>query len=135
MLLVLPLIMRIRSIAEHFALQHDHPLRQTRTVRAGWLERLLIAPHHIGLHIDHHLAASVPFYQLPRLHSLLQECPDYRTNAHLNNGYFILRSGTENNADPKLFRGLFAADLYGSPSNALQPATAAQSATTNPVIS
>jgi len=61
MFLVLPLIMRIRSIAEHFALRHDHPLRQTRTVRAGRLERLLIAPHYIGLHIDHHLAASVPF--------------------------------------------------------------------------
>ena len=48
MLLVLPIIMRIRSIAEHFALRHDHALTQSRTVRAGLLERALIAPHHIG---------------------------------------------------------------------------------------
>jgi len=133
MLLVLPLIMRVRSIAEHFALTHDHPLRQTRTVRAGWLERLLIAPHHIGLHIDHHLAASVPFYQLPRLHSLLLECPDYTNNAHLNDGYFILRGGNSSLAAPGPSRALFSADLYGSPSIALQPADAAQSTSTHPV--
>ncbi len=135
MLLVLPLIMRIRSIAEHFALRHDHPLRQTRTVRAGWLERLLIAPHHIGLHIDHHLAASVPFYQLPRLHRLLLECPDYRTNAHLNDGYFILRGSVKNLAANEPTRALFSTDLYGSPSSVLQPAAGTLSATTNPVTS
>lgn len=121
MFLVLPLIMRIRSIAEHFALRHDHPLRQTRTVRAGRLERLLIAPHYIGLHIDHHLAASVPFYQLPRLHSLLLECSDYRANAHLNDGYFIRRSTRDQPS-----RGLFSADLYGSPSVALQSSATPQ---------
>ena len=113
--------MRIRSIAEHFALRHDHPLRQTRTERAGRLERLLIAPHYIGLHIDHHLAASVPFYQLPRLHSLLLECSDYRANAHLNDGYFIRRSTRDQPS-----RGLFSADLYGSPSVALQSSATPQ---------
>ena len=91
MLLVLPLIMRVRSIAEHFALRHDHALTQSRTVRAGLLERALIAPHHIGLHIDHHLLASVPFFNLPELHRLLLDCPYYADNAHLNEGYFLRR--------------------------------------------
>lgn len=118
MLLVLPLIMRIRSIAEHFALRHDHPLRQTRTVRAGWLERLVLAPHHIGLHIDHHLQASIPFYQLPKLHQLLLECPDYQANAHINDGYF-LRS---RQARKPLRKPLMAQDLYSTPSVVLQPA-------------
>ncbi len=136
MLLVLPMIMRIRSIAEHFALRHDHPLRQTRTVRAGTLERLLLAPHHIGLHIDHHLLASVPFYQLPKLHQLLLECEDYRDNAHLNDGYFINRQATPEPA-PQIGEGRakgtasrprasFAADLYGPPSEQLQPLPANQ---------
>jgi len=126
MLLVLPLIMRIRSIAEHFALRHDHPLRQTRTVRAGWLERLLLAPHHIGLHIDHHLQAAVPFYQLPRLHCLLLKCPEYRNNAHLNDGYFLTaRTGTKSLDSPPP-RALFATDLYGPPSEVLQPSNGAQ---------
>ena len=121
MFLVLPLIMRIRSIAEHFALRHDHDLRQSRTVRAGRIERLLIAPHHIGLHIDHHMLASVPFFNLPRLHELLLECDDYRHNAHLNDGYFLhvpyrsaeragsARSGT---IAPDT-KDTFARDLYG----------------------
>ncbi len=91
MLLVLPLIMRVRSIAEHFALRHDHALTQSRTVRAGLLERALLAPHHIGLHIDHHMLASVPYFNLPALHRLLLDCPYYAENAHLNDGYFLRR--------------------------------------------
>ena len=133
MLLVLPLIMRVRSIAEHFALRHDHPLRQTRTVRAGWLERLLLAPHHIGLHIDHHLQASVPFYNLPMLHRLLLECPDYSENAHLNDGYFVRAGYKDRSYGPD--QPIFSADLYGPPSVVLQTAgsdlqTSAEVATT-----
>lgn len=125
MLLVLPLIMRIRSIAEHFALRHDHPLRQTRTVRAGWLERLILAPHHIGLHIDHHLLASVPFHQLPKLHELLLECPDYRDNAHLNDGYFLQRRRAQTAVTAR--KPTFSSDLYGAPSDKLQPEASDQS--------
>jgi len=134
MLLVLPLIMRVRSIAEHFALRHDHPLRQTRSVRAGWLERLLIAPHHIGLHIDHHLIAAVPFYQLPRLHSLLLECPDYRANAHLNDGYFILNRRPPATSYRQDSHALFSADLYGPASVVLQPAHSTAITTANTVV-
>jgi len=109
MLLVLPLIMRVRSIAEHFALPHNQELNQTRSVRAGAFERLLLAPHHIGLHIDHHLLASVPFFNLPRLHRLLLKSDYYRLHAHLNNGYFWGPKGS----------GRFADDLYGQTSTLL----------------
>lgn len=114
MFLVLPLIMRIRSIAEHFALPHNHPLSQSRTVRAGRLERLLLAPHHIGLHIDHHLLASVPFFNLPKLHELLLECEDYRQHAHLNDGYFLHSSysATHPAAVAQGNHDTFARDLY-----------------------
>ena len=121
MLLVLPLIMRIRSIAEHFALTHDHPLRQSRTVRAGWLERALIAPHHIGLHIDHHLLASVPFYNLPALHRLLLDCPYYASNAHLNEGYFMPRRDGYRDIPVAPGSTTLAQDMYTLPSARLPP--------------
>ncbi len=121
MLLILPLIMRIRSIAEHFALRHDHPLTQSRTIRAGLIERALIAPHHIGLHIDHHLLASVPFYNLPALHRLLLDCPYYESGAHLNEGYFVRRTFGYPNIPVEPTLTTLAEDMYTLPSTKLPP--------------
>lgn len=121
MLLVLPLIMRLRSIAEHFALRHDHPLTQSRTVRAGLMERALIAPHHIGLHIDHHLLASVPFYNLPALHRLLLDCPYYANSAHLNEGYFVRRSFGYGDIPVEPTLTTLSEDMYTLPSAKLPP--------------
>ena len=81
------MILRIRSIAEHFALSHSHPLEESRNVEAGLIERFLIGPHNIGLHLDHHLVASIPLYNIPKLHRLLLGCGYYRDNAHTNDGY------------------------------------------------
>ena len=65
---------RIRSIAEH-ALAPDPttPMGQTRTVRAGWLERLFFAPNGVQYHLEHHLLMTVPHYNLPRFHAMLRE--------------------------------------------------------------
>lgn len=119
MLLVLPLLMRIRSIAEHFALRHDHALNQSRTVRAGLIERALIAPHHIGLHIDHHLLASVPFYNLPALHRLLLDCPYYANNAHINEGYFLRRKRPYQGIPVDAEGAILADDMYTQASDRL----------------
>lgn len=89
-LLCLPFIMRMRSIAEHFALPYRDPLSETRTVIfKSALEQFIFAPHNIGYHLDHHLFASVPFYHLPKLHALLKQDTAYAAKAHLNDGYFI----------------------------------------------
>jgi len=88
-LLVLPMLMRLRSIAEHFALAHDHPLRESRNIMPNLVERFLLAPHHIGAHLDHHIVASVPVHNLPALHNLLMQCEYYRNHAHNNDGYFL----------------------------------------------
>ena len=70
----LPLVTRVRNIAEHALVGVDEPdpLRQARTTHAGWIERALIAPYWVNFHAEHHLFTSLPCWQLPRAHALLQ---------------------------------------------------------------
>jgi fatty acid desaturase len=68
------LVTRIRAIAEHSMVPDlEDPLRNTRTTVARWWERLLIAPNRVNYHLEHHLLMTVPHYNLPRLHALLEE--------------------------------------------------------------
>ena len=65
-------ITRIRNIAEHAVVpDSDDPLRNTRTTRAGFVERLFIAPYYVNYHLEHHLLFYVPCYNLPRVHEIL----------------------------------------------------------------
>jgi fatty acid desaturase len=66
---VVQAILRLRAIAEHGATtDFSSPLTAARTnVAPAWLE-WLIFPHHVNYHIEHHLYASVPHYNLPALH-------------------------------------------------------------------
>jgi fatty acid desaturase len=66
---VVQAILRLRAIAEHGATaDFSSPLTAARTnTGAAWLE-WLIFPHHVNYHIEHHLYASVPHYNLKRLH-------------------------------------------------------------------
>lgn len=67
-------VIRIRSIAEHACTEGGlDPLQNTRTTLVRPWERLLIAPHSVGYHIEHHLLMTVPFHRLPELHRLLRE--------------------------------------------------------------
>src|SRR4029078_658434 len=70
---VVQAILRLRAIAEHGATtDFSSPLTAARTnVAPAWLE-WLIFPHHVNFHIEHHLYASVPMYNLPRLHAEMQ---------------------------------------------------------------
>ena len=71
-----PLVARIRQVAEHGnvpALYEADPRGNTRTTRANALERLLLCPNNVSLHIEHHLLPSVPAWQLPALHRRLLE--------------------------------------------------------------
>lgn len=68
------LVLRIRSIAEHACTEAtDDPMRNTRTTAASWPMRLLLAPHHVNYHLEHHLLMTVPHWQLPALHRRLSE--------------------------------------------------------------
>lgn len=87
----LVLIMRIRSIAEHHAIEIDEPQTaypRTRTTQATLLERIFLAPKNVNYHIEHHFFPSVPFYRLPELHALLMSKPGYREGAHVTRTYW-----------------------------------------------
>jgi fatty acid desaturase len=82
------LIMRIRSIAEHFAIEgRPGVYGQTRTTYAGLLARLLVAPNYVNYHLEHHFFPSVPFFRLPQLHLLLMSNEEFAATAHITQGY------------------------------------------------
>ena len=67
---VVQAILRLRAIAEHGATtDFSSPLTAARTNLGSPLLRWLLFPHHVNHHIEHHLYASVPMYNLPRLHA------------------------------------------------------------------
>ncbi|MET0540439.1 MAG: fatty acid desaturase family protein [Variovorax sp.] len=70
----LPLVSRIRNIAEHALIRQNEsdPLRQARTTHANWLERALVAPYWVNYHCEHHMFTQLPCWQLPEAHRLLQ---------------------------------------------------------------
>lgn len=65
---------RTRALAEH-AMTEMCPdmLKNTRSTKAGIFARTFVAPFYVNYHIEHHALASVPSWQLPRLHKLLRE--------------------------------------------------------------
>jgi fatty acid desaturase len=67
---VVQAILRLRAIAEHGATtDFSSPLTAARTnLGPAWL-RWLIFPHNVNYHVEHHLYASVPQYNLPQLHA------------------------------------------------------------------
>ena len=91
------LITRIRQIAEHAAVpdHFDTDIRlNTRTIYINWLEALLVAPHGLNFHLEHHLMASVPIYRLRELHQLLLE-KGYYEGIEFPRGYLgLLRQVT-----------------------------------------
>jgi fatty acid desaturase len=69
---VIPPVLRLRAICEHGAVADlSSPLTAARTNLAGPLARLLLFPHHVNYHVEHHLFPAVPHYSLPRLHTEL----------------------------------------------------------------
>ncbi|WP_260958562.1 fatty acid desaturase family protein [Pseudomonas citri] len=86
MFTVLMVLLYWRDVAEHFAIaQPEHDV--SRTVIAPWWERLLIAPHGVGFHAEHHLYPAVPGFRLAQVHAALMEDEAYLQRAHVTRGY------------------------------------------------
>jgi len=70
----LPLVTRIRNIAEHACTSTgEDPFSHARTTHANPIERLFIAPYWVNYHAEHHLFMYLPCYRLPQAHRLLIE--------------------------------------------------------------
>ncbi len=88
----LKMILRIRSIAEHFAIENDHVYTRTRTTLPSIFEKWFVAPRNVNYHLEHHLYPSVPSSRLPALHALLMKDPGFQSKAHLTSTYWgVLR--------------------------------------------
>ena len=97
------LIMRIRSIAEHFAIDgRSGAYSHTRTTHTGLMTRLLVAPKNVNYHIEHHFFPSVPFYRLPKLHALLMSDREFANAAHITQGYWNMLRECSRHSDSSL---------------------------------
>ncbi len=69
----LPLVTRLRNIAEHALVAENNadPLRHARTTHANLIERALVAPYWVNYHGEHHLFTQIPCWNLPKAHRLL----------------------------------------------------------------
>lgn len=73
MMTVLQVLLRIRGIAEHAGYRADeNQMRCSRTV-VNPLQAFFFAPHQVNYHMEHHQYPSVPFFNLPKVHRLLQK--------------------------------------------------------------
>lgn len=61
----------VRGAAEHMLTEPGHPLTQSRTVTSTWL--LCVLNVNLNYHLEHHLFPGMPWYNLPKLHAMLQE--------------------------------------------------------------
>jgi fatty acid desaturase len=74
----------VRSWAEHALTQPGHPLTHTRTVTSNRIVSFLMC--NLNYHLEHHLFPGVPWYNLPRVHTLLAD--DYRrAGAYVHRSY------------------------------------------------
>jgi len=78
----------VRNVAEHYAVEHENVLNESRTVIAPFWELWLIAPWGLNYHLEHHLFPSVPCFRLGELHRLLMTRDPFPQIAHVTHGYF-----------------------------------------------
>jgi fatty acid desaturase len=68
------LFIRLRAIAEHACTEwSSNVFKNTRTTYANPIARLVVAPHRVNYHLEHHLLPTAPCYRLRAMHELLNE--------------------------------------------------------------
>lgn len=89
-LFIYPAIVRLRQIGEHGTAidrsQLDARLNTGTTVAPFW-QRVFIAPNNVNYHLEHHLLASIPPYNLGRMHRILSERGYYAETDCISHGY------------------------------------------------
>jgi len=88
-----PLFMILRQWVQHGNADRGR-YTNTRVFLVGPLVRYAVFPWGMDYHLPHHLMASVPHYNLQRLHELMLEDSEYREKGVIVEGYF----GDDDNA-------------------------------------
>lgn len=88
---VLPAILHIRAVSEHAGRTEADYLGHARSVRPTLLEKAIISPMNINLHLEHHLFPDVPFHRLDRVARLLDSNPRVEGAIRRNRGYLFGR--------------------------------------------
>lgn len=106
-LFVYPALTRLRFIGEHGVARDrlaPDPRDNTSTTLVSWWERALVAPNRVNFHLEHHLLAGVPLYNLPRFHRLLAERGYFDGRDCLSRGYrdVLRRAVRRDSAGPAL---------------------------------
>ncbi len=83
---VFNLALWLRSLAEHYNLEYDHPYNHARSMKVNPVEAFLLTPHRSNYHAEHHLYPGVPYHHLDKLHRILMENPAYAGHAHITKG-------------------------------------------------
>lgn len=87
---IYPAIVRLRQIGEHGTAQDrtqlDARLNTGTTVAPLW-QRVFIAPNDVNYHLEHHMFASIPPYNLGRMHRLLAARGYYDGYECISRGY------------------------------------------------
>ncbi len=68
--IITALFANLRSWAEHMHTRPGHPLTQSRTITSNKLLSFLNV--NLNYHLEHHLFPAIPWYNLPKVHQLLQ---------------------------------------------------------------
>jgi len=82
-----PLFMILRQWVQHGNADRGR-YTNTRVFLVGPLVRYAVFPWGMDYHLPHHLMASVPHYNLKRLHEILLRDPEYREKGVIVEGYF-----------------------------------------------
>lgn len=82
-----PLFMMLRQWVQHGNADRGR-YTNTRTFLVGPALRYAVFPWGMDYHLPHHLMASVPHYNLKRLHELMLEDEEYRTKGVVLDGFF-----------------------------------------------
>lgn len=101
LLFVVPVLVRIRTVAEHMLLTERNRLDETRHVDSNVVEGFFISPRNINVHVVHHLYPSIPFYNLLKLHKFLLSYQKYTDNIDSSKSYlkFIRTKMIKNKED------------------------------------
>ena len=79
-------IFRIRTIAEHSVVKEQSRFA-TNTVLTSPVSEIFLGLKNANYHAEHHLFASVPWFNLRRLHHELCKSSDYLSSSSIYNGY------------------------------------------------